>query len=30
VGFGVAFTSLTEEEIAVLKDLMATAEEREL
>jgi hypothetical protein len=30
VGFGLAFTSLTEEEIAVLKELVATAEERRL
>src|ERR1051325_5505840 len=30
VGFGLAFTSLTEEEIAVLKELLMTAEEREL
>ena len=30
VGFGLAFTSLTEEEIAVLKELMLTAEERKL
>jgi PilZ domain len=30
VGFGLAFTSLSEEEIAVLKELMATTEERKL
>ena len=30
VGFGLAFTSLTDEEIALLKELMLTAEEREL
>ena len=30
VGFGLAFTSLTEEEIAALKELMATVEERKL
>ena len=30
VGFGLAFTSLTEDEIAVLKEVMATAEERNL
>ena len=30
VGFGLAFTSLTEEETAVLKELLMTAEEREL
>jgi len=28
VGFGLAFTSLTEDETAVLKELMLTAEER--
>ena len=30
VGFGLAFTSLSEEEIEVLKELMLTAEERKL
>jgi hypothetical protein len=30
VGFGLAFTSLSEEEIGVLKELMLTAEERKL
>ncbi len=30
VGFGLAFTSLTEEETAVLKELIATAKERAL
>ena len=30
VGFGLAFTSLSEEEIAILKELLLTAEEREL
>lgn len=30
VGFGLAFTALSEEEIAVLKELMLTAEERKL
>ena len=30
VGFGLAFTSLSEEEIEVVKELMLTAEERKL
>ena len=30
VGFGLAFTSLSEEELQVLKELMLTAEERKL
>jgi PilZ domain len=30
VGFGVAFTSLTEDEIELLKELLRTAEERKL
>ena len=30
VGFGLAFTSLSEEEIEVLKELLLTAEERKL
>ena len=30
VGFGLAFTSLSEEETALLKELMLTAEERKL
>ena len=30
VGFGLAFTSLSEEELSVLKELMLTVEEREL
>ena len=30
VGFGLAFTSLSEEELEVLKELMLTAEERKL
>jgi PilZ domain len=30
VGFGLAFTSLSEEEVEMLKDLMLTAEERKL
>jgi hypothetical protein len=30
VGFGIAFTSLSKEEAVVLKELIATAKEREL